>query len=82
MTVEELLSSRLISANEAECVLGIPAGSIRAWASLRRLFARGKGPRGESLYSLREVIELSATTKRRKKHARPTRRNANQPSTI
>lgn len=68
---------RTITAKEAAAELGIPTGTIRGWASTRRLFAVSIGPDGQRWYLLSEVLELAATTRRRQQHAvRPSRRRA------
>jgi hypothetical protein len=43
--------------------LGIPAGTIRRWASERRITALGKAPGGAHLYSIQAVSEVAETIK-------------------
>lgn len=64
---------RVITAKEAETYLGIPASSIRAWASTQHLYPVSIGPRGERWYPLSEVLALAALKPRRTRHTRPRR---------
>lgn len=41
--------------------LGIPAGTIRRWASEKRITAHGKAPGGAHLYNIRDVSEVAET---------------------
>lgn len=65
---------RTITAKEAEAQLGIPAGTIRGWASSGRLYAVSIGPDRQRWYLLREVLALNAERLPRTPHERPTRR--------
>ena len=65
---------RTITATEAHHLLGIPTGTIRAWASTRKLVAVSIGPDQQRWYLLREVLDAAAQRKPRATHARPTRR--------
>lgn len=56
---------RLVSAAEAERLAKVPAGTVRRWASERRLFSAGLDPSGRPLYRLSEVMALAAATRRR-----------------
>lgn len=66
---------RVITAREAQEELGIPASTIRAWASQQRLFAVSIARNGVRWYRLADVLALAASTARRVRHARPSRRN-------
>lgn len=70
---EAPLDRRVVTAREAQDMLGIPAGTIRGWASQGRLFAVSIGERGERWYKLTDVLALRDSTRRRARHARPTR---------
>lgn len=67
------ISRRHITAREAQDCLGIPAGTIRAWASLGKLFAVSIDRDGARWYRLADVLELREATRRRTRHARPNR---------
>lgn len=79
-TTEASLDRRVITSREAEEQLGIPASSIRAWASQRRLFAVSIAANGERWYRLSDVVELRETTARRTRHTRPNRARCTQAS--
>lgn len=64
---------RVITAPEAQRELGIPASSIRAWASQERLFPVSIDQRGRRWYRLADVLALRQTTNRRASHKRPAR---------
>jgi len=66
---------RRITARQAETQLGVPASTIRAWASKskQRLYAVGIDPWGRKLYRLSDVLALRDATRRRTYHSRPTR---------
>lgn len=64
---------RTMTAPEAERELGVPASSIRGWASLQKLFAVGIDQRGRKLYRVSDVLALREATGRRARHTRPTR---------
>lgn len=49
---------RTITAAEAQRSLGIPAGTIRSWASRQRIFAVSIGPDGQRWYRLDQVVAL------------------------
>jgi hypothetical protein len=68
-------SRRVITAREAEKELGIPAGTIRAWASEGKLLCRSIGSDRQRWYLLSDVLELRAKTTRRAPHTRPNRRS-------
>ena len=72
-TTEASLDRRVITAREAESMLGIPASSIRAWASQQRLFAVSIDADGSRWYLLADVLALREMTRRRARHARPSR---------
>ena len=75
LTTDELRDQRrVITAKEAQAQLGIPAGSIRGWASAGRLLARSIGPDRQRWYLIADVLELAAQAKRRTRHERPKRR--------
>jgi len=65
---------RHITAREAEEQLGIPSGTVRAWASQRKLFAVSIARDGSRWYLLAEVLKLNESSKRRAQHTRPSRR--------
>ena len=65
---------RHITAREAEEQLGIPSGTVRAWASQRKLFAVSIARDGSRWYLLAEVLKLAESTTRRVRHTRPSRR--------
>jgi hypothetical protein len=67
------LDRRVITAREAEQTLGIPASTIRAWASQERIHAVSIDANRERWYRLADVIELRSTTQRRTRHTRPSR---------
>jgi hypothetical protein len=67
---------RHITAPEAEACLGIPKGTIRAWASQGKIHTVSTAKRGTQWYLLSEVLVLARHTKRRAHHKRPTRRVA------
>jgi hypothetical protein len=73
---------RRITAREAETELGVPASTIRAWASAskQRLYAIGIDLKGRKLYRLSDVLTLRDATHRRNYHTRPTRIRANDES--
>ncbi len=64
---------RTITATEAQACLGIPASTIRAWATQGRLYAVGIGPDRQREYHLADVLALRETTQRRRRHTRPSR---------
>jgi hypothetical protein len=66
---------RKVTAREAQTELGVPTGTIRAWASAskQRLYAVGIDTRGRKLYRLSDVLALRDATRRRTHHTRPTR---------
>ncbi|HEU4540318.1 MAG TPA: hypothetical protein VFR23_04250 [Jiangellaceae bacterium] len=69
------ISRRHITAREAQDCLGIPAGTIRGWAKDEaKLCPVSIDANGERWYRLADVLELAATTRRRKSHCRPNRR--------
>lgn len=72
-TTEAPPDRRVITTREAEESLGIPASSIRAWASRERIYAVSIDANGERWYRLAEVLELAAGTRRRTRHTRPRR---------
>jgi DNA-binding transcriptional MerR regulator len=74
MTPEITLERRHITAREAQESLGIPAGTIRGWASKGLLLAVQTDENREQGYRLKDVLDLAASTKRRSRHARPSRR--------
>jgi hypothetical protein len=63
---------RVITAREAQDELGVPASSIRAWASQGRLHAVSIGPDRQRWYLLSDVVELASATRRRRPHQRPS----------
>lgn len=63
----------LYTASEAARMLGIPAGSIRAWASSKKLWAMGLDERGRPMYDREHLIALRDGTHRRVARA-PRRR--------
>lgn len=65
---------RTITAKEAEAELGIPAGTIRGWASAGKLYAVSIGPDRQRWYLLAEVLILAEQSRRRTRHTRPKRR--------
>lgn len=50
---------RTIAAHQAPD-FGVPAGTVRYWASIGKLYARGLDKRGRPLYALADVRELAA----------------------
>ncbi len=66
---------REITAREAEEILGIPAGSIRAWASRDLIFCSGATKQGAKTYPLKRVIELGASSRRIRSSPRKSRRS-------
>lgn len=62
----------LFTAAEAEKVLGIAAGTIRAWASKRWLWHYGLDKRGRPMYDRDHLLEL----KRRSTRTARTRHRA------
>lgn len=67
---------RTITAREAEQSLGVPASSLRAWASRSsrdQLRQVGLRENREIEYSLMDVLALIATKQRRTRHTRPNR---------
>lgn len=66
-----------MTAAEAARRLGIPAGSIRAWASSKKLWSYEKDEHGRPLYDRDDLIALRDGTKRRT--ARGTRLRAARP---
>ena len=74
--IDAPLDRRVVTPREAEEQLGIPASSIRAWASQKRLFAVSIDRNRSRWYRLADVLALAATTRRRVRHARPRRRHA------
>lgn len=69
-----------MTAAEAARTLGIPAGSIRAWASSKRLWSFESDERGRPLYDRDHLIELRDKTRRRAPGAH--RRRAPRPPKI
>ncbi len=51
-----------IAAHEAQERYGIKAGTVRSWASRRRIHARGLDDAGRPLYDTREVLALAGWT--------------------
>lgn len=45
-------------------ILGIPPGTVRAWASMGLVHAAGKAPGGAHLYDIAEVSAVAARPKR------------------
>lgn len=72
----------MITAKEAEDNLGIPAGTIRGWATAGKLLARSIGPDRQRWYLLSDVIELAGQTRRRARHERPNRGRCVPPAAI
>jgi hypothetical protein len=56
----------LYTASEAARLLAIPAGSIRAWASSKKLWSFGLDERGRAMYDKDDLIDLRDNTHRRK----------------
>lgn len=50
----------LYTAAQAERELGIPAGTVRAWAFRERVYSRGLDRQGHPMYSGVELIRLHA----------------------
>lgn len=68
------IDRRVLTAREAQLRLGIPASSVRAWASMGRLHAVSIDRRGARWYRMLDLVELANTTRRRAPHTRPSRR--------
>lgn len=51
---------RVITAAEAEQYLGIPAATVRKWASRGRVHSVGIAHRGQRWYRLRDILDLAA----------------------
>lgn len=49
---------RLLTAADAQKYLGIPAGTVRAWASAGRLDKVDRDPRGYPLYDAAQLVKL------------------------
>lgn len=49
---------RVITATEAHRELGIPAGTVRSWASRRLIFAVSIGRDGQRWYRLADILAL------------------------
>ena len=49
---------RLLTAAQAQQYLGVPAGTVRYWASRGLLHCRGRNPRGIPLYEAARIVEL------------------------
>lgn len=64
---------RTITAREAESLLGIPRGSLRAWRITRGLLPAEILPDGTLTYRLAHIVALAHETRRRARHARPRR---------
>lgn len=64
---------RVITASESEAQLGLPASSVRAWASQGRIYPVGEDLDGSKWYPLKAVLELREETSRRAPHERPAR---------
>lgn len=69
-TWDQAQAARLATAR-GFAVLGIPAGTVRAWASQGLIHAAGKAPGGAHLY---DIAEVSAVADRPRKT--PGRRKA------
>ena len=52
----------LFTAAEAARVLGIPAGTVRAWAARQRLWSFGLDERGRPMYDRRDLVRLRDLT--------------------
>lgn len=48
----------LFTAQQAERELGIPAGTVRAWASRKRLYSQGIDLDGRPMYTRKHLVEL------------------------
>lgn len=55
----------LYTASEAARFLAIPAGSIRAWASAKKLWSFGLDEHGRAMYDRDDLIDLRDNTRRR-----------------
>ena len=64
---------RVITAKESEAQLGLPASSVRAWASQGRIYPCGEDHEGRKWYQLKDVLELREETSRRAPHERSPR---------
>jgi hypothetical protein len=55
----------LFTAAEAEVWLGIPAGTVRAWASRERVFSFGLDERNRPMYDRDHLVALRDSSRRK-----------------
>jgi hypothetical protein len=66
---------RLLSAAEAERLLGIPAVRVRQWKHVGKIWAMGLDGSGRPLYRESDLIALRDRTRTRDQHERERRRH-------
>ena len=66
----------LFTASEAEQILGIPAGTTRAWFHRKRIYHYGLDERGRPMFDRDDLVRLRDRRQTRDQHARARRTSA------